>query len=162
MLDLNIWRCRNCITLHPAALYSLVLSLQWNFFMFVSAAAACSQQSLQYSGLMSVSKSSNSFQTTTATVFVQFTQNFAHVIYVPLCKQEVKVIDKKRLTGGSFPGQGSPQGSKFVPLNSWGRVSYQCSIVTINKPRMHRLATVHTRDNQRRHDTAYLNKRLFY
>ena len=24
------------------------------------------------------------------------------------------------------------------------------------------LATVHTRDNQRRHDTAYLNKRLFY
>jgi len=27
---------------------------------------------------------------------------------------------------------------------------------------MHRLATVHTRDNQRRHDTAYLNKRLFY
>jgi len=39
-------------------------------------------------------------------------------------------------------------------------------------PRMHRLATVHARDNeptnqpttndQRRHDTAYLNKRLFY
>ena len=33
--------------------------------------------------------------------------------------------------------------------------------------RMHRLATVHARDNQptndqRRHDTAYLNKRLFY
>jgi len=32
---------------------------------------------------------------------------------------------------------------------------------------MHRLATVHARDNQptndqRRHDTAYLNKRLFY
>ena len=33
---------------------------------------------------------------------------------------------------------------------------------------MHRLATVHMRDNQpmtndqRRHDTAYLNKRLFY
>ena len=37
---------------------------------------------------------------------------------------------------------------------------------------MHRLATVHERDNQptndqptndqRRHDTAYLNKRLFY
>ena len=26
---------------------------------------------------------------------------------------------------------------------------------------MHRLATVHARDNQRRHDTAYLNKRLF-
>ena len=25
---------------------------------------------------------------------------------------------------------------------------------------MHRLATVHARDNQRRHDTAYLNKRL--
>ena len=39
-------------------------------------------------------------------------------------------------------------------------------------PRIHRLATVHARDNQptndqptndqRRHDTAYLNKRLFY
>ena len=32
---------------------------------------------------------------------------------------------------------------------------------------MHRLATVHARDNQptndqRRHDTAYLNKRFFY
>jgi len=27
---------------------------------------------------------------------------------------------------------------------------------------MHRLATVHARDNQRRHDTAYLNRRLFY
>jgi len=32
---------------------------------------------------------------------------------------------------------------------------------------MHRLATVHARNqpttnNQRRHDTAYLNKRLFY
>jgi len=27
---------------------------------------------------------------------------------------------------------------------------------------MHCLATVHARDNQRRHDTAYLNKRLFY
>jgi len=26
---------------------------------------------------------------------------------------------------------------------------------------MHSLATVHARDNQRRHDTAYLNKRLF-
>jgi len=36
------------------------------------------------------------------------------------------------------------------------------------RPRMHRLATVQARDNQpttndqRRHDTAYLNKRLFY
>jgi len=41
------------------------------------------------------------------------------------------------------------------------------------RPRMHRLATVHARDNQpttnqpttndqRRHDTADLNKRLFY
>jgi len=40
------------------------------------------------------------------------------------------------------------------------------------RPRMHRLATVHARDDQptndqptndqRRHDTAYLNKRLFY
>jgi len=35
------------------------------------------------------------------------------------------------------------------------------------RPRMHRLATVHARDNQptndqRRHDTAYLYKCLFY
>ena len=31
------------------------------------------------------------------------------------------------------------------------------------RPRMHRLATVHARDNQATtNDTAYLNKRLFY
>ena len=39
-------------------------------------------------------------------------------------EQEVKVIDKKRLTGANFPVRGHPRGSKVVPLNSWGRVSY--------------------------------------
>jgi len=33
--------------------------------------------------------------------------------------------------GAHFPVSGHPRGSKFVPLNSWGRGSYQCSIVTI-------------------------------
>ena len=42
-----------------------------------------------------------------------------------------KQFDKKRLTGAHSPVRGHPRGSKFVPLNSWGRGSYQCSIVTI-------------------------------
>ena len=33
-------------------------------------------------------------------------------------------IDKKRLTGAHSPVRGHPRGSKVVPLNSWGRVSY--------------------------------------
>ena len=36
-------------------------------------------------------------------------------------------LTKSASRGGAFPGQGSPRGSKVVPLNSWGRVSYQCS-----------------------------------
>ena len=69
------------------------------------------------------------------------------------------------LTGAHSPVRGHPRGSKVVPLNSWG-IGFP--IFHSNyRPRMHRLATVHARDNQqtndqRRHDTAYLNKRLFY
>ena len=43
---------------------------------------------------------------------------------LPYGEQEVKVIDKKRLTGAHSPVRGHPRGSKVVPLNSWGRVSY--------------------------------------
>jgi len=41
-------------------------------------------------------------------------------------KQEVKVIWQKapHVGGGQSPVRGHPRGSKFVPLNSWGRVSY--------------------------------------
>ena len=40
-------------------------------------------------------------------------------------KQEVKVIWQKAPHGGPIPRLGvTPGGSKFVPLNSWGRVSY--------------------------------------
>ena len=40
-------------------------------------------------------------------------------------KQEVKVIWQKAPHGGPIPPvRGHPRGSKFVPLNSWGRVSY--------------------------------------
>ena len=35
-----------------------------------------------------------------------------------------KSFDKKRLTGAHSPVKGHPRGSKVVPLNSWGRVSY--------------------------------------
>ena len=35
-----------------------------------------------------------------------------------------KQFDKKRLTGAHSPVRGHPRGSKVVPLNSWGRVSY--------------------------------------
>ena len=45
-------------------------------------------------------------------------------IFGPFCQQEVKVINKKRLTGANSPVRGHPRGSKVIPLNSWGRVSY--------------------------------------
>jgi len=41
----------------------------------------------------------------------------------------------------------TPGGSKFVPLNFWGRGSYLV-FHSNYRPRMHRLATVHARDNQ--------------
>jgi len=40
-------------------------------------------------------------------------------------KQEVKVIWQKAPHGGPIPRLGvTPGGSRFVPLNSWGRGSY--------------------------------------
>ena len=43
----------------------------------------------------------------------------------PQQKQEVKVIWQKAPHGGAhFTVRGHPRGSKFVPLNSWGRGSY--------------------------------------
>ena len=75
------------------------------------------------------------------------------------CKQEVKVIWQNAPHGGPIPRLGvTPGGRK---LYHWipGVVFH-----SNYRPRMRRLATVHARDNQRRHghDTAYLNKRLFY
>jgi len=76
-----------------------------------------------------------------------------------------------RLTGGLFPGYGSPQGVESCTIEF---LEYGFLLVFHSnyRPRMHRLATVHARDNQptnqpttndqQRHDTAYLNKRLFY
>jgi len=45
------------------------------------------------------------------------------VLYVALLrcnKQEVKVIDKMRLTGGPFPGYGSPQGVESCTIEFLG------------------------------------------
>jgi len=62
-------------------------------------------------------------------------------------EQEVKVIWQKAPHGGPIPRLGvTPGGRK---LYHW--------IPGVGFP-----ITVHARDNQRRHDTAYLNKRLFY
>ena len=42
-----------------------------------------------------------------------------------LVQQEVKVILTKSASRGAYsPVRGHPKGSKVVPLNSWGRVSY--------------------------------------
>ena len=86
-------------------------------------------------------------------------------------KQEVKVIWQKAPHGGPIPRLGvTPGGRK---LYHWiPGVGFPISVPYNYRPRTHRLATVHARDNQRptnqptndqrRHDTAYLNKRLFY
>ena len=83
-----------------------------------------------------------------------------------LQEQEVKVIWQKAPHGGPIPRLGvTPGGQK---LYHWiPGVGFLISVPYSNyRPRMHRLATVHARDNrptnQRRHDTAYLSKRLFY
>jgi len=39
-------------------------------------------------------------------------------------------LTKSTSRGAHSPVRGHPRGSKVVPLNSWGRVSYQCAIVT--------------------------------
>ena len=78
-------------------------------------------------------------------------------------QQEVKVIWQKAPHGGPIPR---------LRVTPGGRNLYHW-IPGVGFPiRMHRLATVHARDNQptnqpttndqRRDDTAYLNKRLFY
>ena len=90
--------------------------------------------------------------------------NYELRLFCQKYKQEVKVIWQKAPHGGGHsPVRGHARGSKFVPLNSWGRGSYLCSIVTIGLgctvwPQCTRVTT----NDQRRHDTAYLNKRLFY
>ena len=78
-------------------------------------------------------------------------------------QQEVKVIWQKAPHGGPIPRLGVTPG---------GRNLYHWIPGVGFLIRMHRLATVHARDNQptnqpttndqRRDDTAYLNKRLFY
>ena len=40
-------------------------------------------------------------------------------------------LTKSASRGAHSPVRGHPRGPKFVPLNSWGRGSYYCSIVTI-------------------------------
>ena len=40
-------------------------------------------------------------------------------------------LTKSASRGAHSPVRGHPRGSKFVPLNSWGRGFYYCSIVTI-------------------------------
>jgi len=81
-------------------------------------------------------------------------------------QQEVKVIWQKAPHGGPIPRLGSPQGVESCTVEFLG-YAFLLVFRSNYRPRMHRLATVHARDNQptndqRRHDTAYLNKRLFY
>ena len=70
-------------------------------------------------------------------------------------------LTKSASRGGPFPGQGSPQGVEICTIEFLGS-GFLLVFHSNYRPRMHRLATVHARDNQRRHDTAYLNKRLVY
>ena len=77
-------------------------------------------------------------------------------------KQEVKVIWQKAPHGGPISRLGVTPGGRT--LYHWiPGIGFPILVFHSNyRPRMHRLATVHARDDQRRHDTAYLNKRLFY
>ena len=76
-------------------------------------------------------------------------------------KQEVKVIWQKVPHGGPIPRLGVTPGGRN--LYHWiPGVGFLLVFHSNYSPRMHRLATVHACDDQRRHDTAYLNKRLFY
>ena len=82
-------------------------------------------------------------------------------------KQEVKVIGQKAPHGGPIPRLGVTPGVEICTTEFLGQ-GFLLVFHSNYRPRMHRLATVHARDNQpttnnqRRHDTAYLNKRLFY
>ena len=56
-------------------------------------------------------------------------------------------LTKSASRGAHSPVMGHPRGSKFVPLNSWG-YGFLLVFHSNYRPRMHRLATVHERDNQ--------------
>ena len=71
-------------------------------------------------------------------------------------------LTKSTSQGAHSPVRGHPRRSKVVPLNSWGRVSHYCSIVTIGLGCTVHVTTNDQPTNPRRHDTAYLNERLFY
>ena len=92
---------------------------------------------------------SDSFMITAATVFSKLTRGQSN-------------LTKSASRGAHSPVRGHPRGSKSVPLNSWGRGSYQCSIVTIGLGCTVWPQCMHVTTNQRCHDTAYLNKCLFY
>ena len=74
-------------------------------------------------------------------------------------------LTKSASREANSPVRGHPEGRK---LYHWiPGVGFPIVFHSNYRPSMHRLATVHARDNQptndqRRHDTAYLNKRLFY
>jgi len=57
---------------------------------------------------------------------------------------------------GAFPVMGQPRGSKMVPLNSWGRGSYECSFSSNYRPTTNHLAAVHLRDDQPANDVTTL------
>ena len=57
-------------------------------------------------------------------------------------------LTKSPSRGAHSPVRGHRRGSKFVPLNSWGR-GFLLVFHSNYRPRMHRLAPVHARDNQR-------------
>ena len=56
-------------------------------------------------------------------------------------------MTKSASRGAYSPVRGHLRGSKFVPLNSWDR-GFLLVFHSKYRPRMHRLATVHARDNQ--------------
>ena len=110
--------------------------------------------------------SSSSLLTYTGIVKNNFMPSLTHfLLHTPslVVTRGQSNLTKSASQGAHSPVRGYPRGSKVVPLNSWGILVFHSNY----RPRMHRLATVHARDNQptndqRRHDTAYLNKRLFY
>jgi len=80
-------------------------------------------------------------------------------------QQEVKVIWQKAPHGGTIPRLGVTKGGRN--LYHWiPGVGLVLVFHSNYRPRMHRLAhkarAWQPTNDQRRHDTAYLNKRLFY
>jgi len=64
-----------------------------------------------------------------------------------LKKQEVKVIWQKAPHGGAIPRLRSPQGVESCTIE-FLRLGFLLVLHSNYRPRMHRLATVHARDNQ--------------